>query len=173
MQRFSRWIDALALAILAFAVWKMLVAPRAFANPASAPPAPHASFERLDGGTPLRVADLRGRVAFLDFYASWCTPCRVELPLVARWSASHPRAHVAFVDVAEPPAIAAPFARRYGLPGVALDPRGDARGIFAIEGFPTIVVVDPQGRIRAKWEGLNPAVALAMSNAQTQLSVGR
>lgn len=161
--------DALAVAILAFAVWKMFVAPRAFASAVSAQPAPHATFDRLEGGT-LDVTDLRGRVAFLDFYASWCTPCRIELPLVMRWSLAHPAAHVVYVDVAEPRPVAAAFARRYGLQRVALDPRGDARGIFAIEGFPTIVVVDPQGRIRAKWEGLNPAIALAMTNAQTQLS---
>lgn len=168
----ARSCDALAVAILAFALWKIFGAPRAFANPASAQPVPHAAFERLAGGT-LRVADLRGRVAFLDFYASWCEPCRIELPLVARWSASHPSAGVVFVDVAEPRGVAAAFARRYGLQGAAFDPRGDARGIFSIGGLPTIVVVDPQGRIRAKWEGLNPAIAIAMSNAQTQLGAAR
>lgn len=155
--------------MLAFALWKIFAAPRAFANPATAQPVPHATFDRLDGGT-LQVADLRGRVTFLDFYASWCTPCRIELPLVARWSTAHPAAAVVYVDVAEPRELAAAFAQRYRLRGVALDPRGDARGIFAIDGFPTIVVVDPQGRIRAKWEGLNPAIALALSNAQSQLA---
>ena len=168
MRRFSRWIDALALAFLAFALWKIFAAPRAFANPATAQPVPHAAFDRLDGGT-LRVADLRGRVTFLDFYASWCTPCRIELPLVARWSASHPAAAVVFVDVAEPRALAAAFAQRYNLRDVALDPRGDARGIFSIDGFPTIVVVDPQGRIRANWAGFNPAVELNMAHAESAL----
>ncbi|HKU81956.1 MAG TPA: TlpA disulfide reductase family protein [Candidatus Tumulicola sp.] len=164
--------DALALAVLAFALWKFLAAPRSFVNAAAAQPAPHARFDRLDGGT-LRVASLRGRLAFLDFYASWCTPCRIELPLVKRWAAAHPAVAVVYIDVAEPPAVAAAFARRYGLGDVSLDPRGDARGIFSIEGFPTIVVVDPQGRIRAKWEGLNPAISLAMSNARTRLGHAR
>ena len=48
---------------------------------------------------------------------------------------------------------------------VALDPRASGRALFAVEGFPTIVVIDPEGYIRAKWEGLNPAIAPAMSNA--------
>jgi len=51
----------------------------------------------------------------------------------------------------------------------ALDPSGSARPLFAVEGFPTIVVIDRNGFIRAKWEGLNPAIGLAMSNADGRL----
>jgi hypothetical protein len=69
------------------------------------------------------------------------------------------------VDVGEGRATAAEFARRYRLHGVALDMQSSARALFAVEGFPTVVVVDGRGYVRAKWEGLNPAIALAMDNA--------
>ena len=59
------------------------------------------------------------------------------------------------------------------LSDVALDPHADAQGIFSIAGFPTVVVIDPQGRIRAKWEGLNPAIAMAMTNAENTLAAPR
>lgn len=154
--------------MVAFAIWKIFVAPREFASAERARPAPHAGFERLDGGT-FRVTDARGRVLFLDFYASWCEPCKLELPLVESWARKHPEASVVPVDVAEPRAVARAFARRYGLRNVAVDPRGDAAGIFQLGGFPTIVVIDPAGRIRAKWEGLNPAIGIALGNAQSKL----
>ena len=165
----ARLWDVLAILLVAFAGWKIFGAPRAFAAADRAQPAPHASFERLDGGT-FRVADQRGRLLFLDFFASWCEPCKIELPMVQRWAARHPGAVVVPVDVEEPRPLAAAFARRYGLTNVALDVRGDARGIFAVAGFPTVVVVDPAGRIRASWEGLNPAIGLALSNAEAVLT---
>jgi cytochrome c biogenesis protein CcmG, thiol:disulfide interchange protein DsbE len=163
----SKFWDALALAVVAFAIWKILVAPRSFNAPGSQP-APDAVYARLDGGA-FRLADYRGHVVFLDFYASWCEPCKLELPLVESWWRGHRDATVVPVDVGERRSVAAAFARRYSLENVALDPQSSARALFGVEGFPTIVVVDSTGRIRAKWEGLNPAIALAMTNAEKSL----
>jgi thiol-disulfide isomerase/thioredoxin len=171
LQPSSPWIkrgwDGLALAILVFALWKVFIAPRNL-DARNAQPAPRAAFAKLDGGT-FRVVDERGRLLFLDFYASWCEPCKVELPLVERWAASHPRVVVVPVDVAEPRSIAGTFARTYGLREVALDPDNRARALFSVSGLPTVVVIDPLGDVRAKWEGLNPAIGMAMSNAETVL----
>lgn len=131
-------------------------------------PAPHAVFERIDGGQ-LRIADQRGHLVFLDFYASWCVPCKIELPLIRSWARSHHEAFVVPVDVAESRSVAAAFARRYALQNVALDPLASSRALFGVAGFPTVVVIDPAGNVRAKWTGLNPAIALAMSNAEKSL----
>jgi thiol-disulfide isomerase/thioredoxin len=159
----GRILDVVALLVVAFALWKMFVAPRSFAAPRSFP-APHAAYARLDGGL-FRVTAERGRVVFLDFYASWCVPCKIELPLVEAWSRAHPDAAVVPIDVGEPRSVASSFARRIGLHDVALDPRASARALFGVVGFPTVVVIDPEGYIRAKWEGLNPAIEPALSNA--------
>ncbi|HVN68519.1 MAG TPA: TlpA disulfide reductase family protein [Candidatus Binatia bacterium] len=162
----SRIWDAAAVAAIAFALWKIFVAPRSFDSPGY--PAPHAVYERLDGGS-FGVAQHRGHVVFLDFFASWCVPCKLELPLVESWSRAHPGSIVVPVDVGEQRTVAAAFARRYSLQNVALDPSSTARALFAVEGFPTLVVIDSTGHVRARWEGLNPAIALAMSNAQQRL----
>jgi thiol-disulfide isomerase/thioredoxin len=159
----GRLWDALAVVAIVFALWKIFVAPRSF-EPRNAHPAPLATYQRLDGGT-FALAQQRGRVVFLDFYASWCEPCRLELPLVESWARAHPNAIVVPVDVGESRATAAAFAASYRLQNVALDPQSRSRALFAIEGFPTVAVVDGAGFVRAKWEGLNPAIALAMSNA--------
>ena len=167
----SRFWDALALVLVAFAIWKIFIAPRNL-DPHNAFPAPHAQYARLDGGT-FRVVDARGRVLFLDFYASWCEPCKVELPLVEAWAKSHPNAQVVPVDVGEPIAVVRAFARKYDLANVAFDPTSNAQALFDVKGFPTVVAIDPQGKIRAKWPGLNPAIALALSNAEKTLASGR
>ncbi len=163
----ARLLDLAALIIIAFAVWKVFVVPRAFLAP-GAQPAPHATYRLLNGGE-LRTADLRGHLLFLDFYATWCVPCRAELPLVESWSKAHASAIVIPVDVGESRSVAAGFARKYALANVALDPDARARALFGLQGFPTIVVIDAAGDVRAKWEGLNPAISVAMTNAQNVL----
>jgi len=159
----GRFWDALAALVIGFAIWKIFVAPRSFERP-GAHPAPAAIYQRLNGGA-FRIADERGQVLFLDFFASWCEPCKLELPLVETWSREHPAATVVPVDIGEDRPIAVAFARRYHLQNVALDPESNARALFAVQGLPTVVVIDRSGFVRAKWEGLNPAIALAMSNA--------
>ena len=106
---------------------------------------------------------------FLDFFASWCSPCKVELPLVQSWAARNPQAAVIAVDVGEKRSVVAEYARRVHLRNVALDPAGSARSLFSVVGLPTLVVVDRHGDVRARWEGLNPAIGLAMTNAESKL----
>ena len=150
-------------------MWKLFFAPRAL-SVANAYPAPRIAYPKLDGGT-FRISDERGRVAFLDFYASWCEPCRLEAPLVLRYIHAHPEVAFVPIDVGEPASVAAHYAKSVHLRDVVLDPDSSSQGFFQIEGFPTIVVIDPQGRIRATWSGFNPAIGLAMSNAQKKLKI--
>src|SRR5688572_15605546 len=49
------------------------------------PPAPALELPRLDGRGTASLADLRGRVVVLNYWASWCEPCRAESPLLERW----------------------------------------------------------------------------------------
>jgi thiol-disulfide isomerase/thioredoxin len=162
----NRIWDLLAIALVLAIVWKVWLAPRTFGMKAY--PAPHAVYERLNGGK-FSVTEARGRMLFLDFFASWCEPCRQELPSIERFARAHPETDVVPVDVGEPRAAAAAFAAELHLGNVALDPRALSRGFFGIEGFPTVVTIDPQGRVRAIWAGYNPLVASAMANAENKL----
>ncbi|MBV9269756.1 MAG: redoxin family protein [Candidatus Eremiobacteraeota bacterium] len=159
--------DALALLVVAFVIWKLFVAPRTL-KAAAAYPAPHVRYEALQGA-PFVMSAHKGRVVFLDFYASWCEPCKLSLPLVEKFARTHPEVDVVPVDVGEPRPIVEAFARRYDLAHVAMDPSAISQGFFQIDGFPTMVVIDPGGKIRATWTGFNPAVQLNMANAAKQL----
>jgi thiol-disulfide isomerase/thioredoxin len=165
--KWGRVIDVVALCVVAFVAWKILFAPRAL-DVGQAYPAPLIAYPKLDGGT-FHISDDHGRVMFLDFYASWCEPCELETPMIERYARKNPQVAVVPIDVGEPAAVAANYAKRFGLEGVVLDPQSHSQGFFLINGFPTIVVIDPQGRIRATWAGFNPAIELAMSNAAKKL----
>src|SRR6476661_10432950 len=49
------------------------------------PPAPKLQLTALDTGAPRSLADYKGKVVLLNVWASWCTPCRQESPLLQRW----------------------------------------------------------------------------------------
>jgi cytochrome c biogenesis protein CcmG/thiol:disulfide interchange protein DsbE len=119
------------------------------------------SLPLFEGGT-LRLEHLRGRVVFLNFWASWCPPCRAEAPaLEAAWRQWKER-DVVFLGIAtqdEEPAAAA-FLREFGI----TYPNGrDVGGRIAIDygvwGLPEAYVIDRKGRITYKHIGtLSPAL---------------
>ena len=165
--KLSRLLDALAILVVLFVVYKLAIAPR-FLDRARAYPAPHVTYATLNG-KPFVLTQHRGRVVFLDFWASWCEPCKISLPMVERFARSHPEVDVLAVNEGEPRAIVQAFAQAHGMRNVALDPKGLSQGFFQLNGYPTMVVIDPQGRIRGTWPGLNPAIQLNMANAEKQL----
>jgi thiol-disulfide isomerase/thioredoxin len=164
----ARLWDVLALLVIAFVVWKWFVAPRAL-DRTNAFPAPRISYTLLDGKTYVLSAH-RGHVIFLDFWASWCEPCKVELPLVEAFARQHPEVDVVPVNVGESLPVVTSYANEHHLGNVATDPKSISQGYFQLDGFPTVVVIDPQGRIRATWQGFNPAVTTNMSNAVRELT---
>jgi len=161
--------DAVAIGLVLFIAYRLLVAPR-FLSESSAYPAPAVRYQTLSGA-PFVLANQRGHVVFLEFYASWCTPCKISLPLVESFARSHPEVQVVPVDVGEPREIAVAFAHEHALVNVAVDPRALSRGFFQLDGFPTMVVIDRRGRVRATWQGLNPAVELNMAHAAKTLAL--
>jgi len=131
-------------------------------------PAPRLVLATLSG-RPFALDQHRGRVVFLDFYTTWCTPCKLSLPLVERFAKSHPDVDVIPIDVGETPHIAARFARAMELGSVALDNDQVAAAWFGVVGFPTMVIIDPHSRVRATWPGLNPAISLNMASTASAL----
>ena len=114
------------------------------------PPAPNFDLELLDESGQLRLSSLRGHVVVLNFWASWCTPCKEEAPVLqAGWEKWRDRG-VRFVgiDAQDLRTDARRFLDRYDVtyPSV-YDGKGWTRGRFGITGFPETFFVDRQGRL--------------------------
>ena len=122
-------------------------------------PAPQFSGKLVGGGDFTSTA-LRGKVAVLNFWGSWCAPCRVETPQFQRVYASVHGQGVDFVglDVKEPTeAFALGFMKRFGItyPSV-YDPRGEVALAFRdypANAIPSTIVLDRKQRVAAVYTG--------------------
>jgi cytochrome c biogenesis protein CcmG/thiol:disulfide interchange protein DsbE len=115
-------------------------------------PAPALRLPRLSGSGQVELADYRGRVVVLNFWASWCEPCRAESPLLQRWHEriSSRGGTVLGVDVLDVSSDAREFVREYGLTYPMLRDRdGDSQADFGVVAYPETVVIDRLGRITA------------------------
>jgi cytochrome c biogenesis protein CcmG/thiol:disulfide interchange protein DsbE len=122
--------------------------------------APDVTVARADG-TAMHLADLRGRVVLVVFWASWCTPCKTSFPaLDALYRELQPRGfEVLAINLDERRADADAFlaARPHVMP-VAFDPRGAAPLAFKVRGMPTSVLIDRAGNIRYTHTGYSAKV---------------
>lgn len=105
----------------------------------------------LDGDS-LSLADFRGRVVLVEFWASWCPPCREQLPHTAALEDELDDLVVLAVSVDTRRERVERFAERVRLPRrVLLDPEGHIAARFALEAMPWAVLVDRDGTVL--WEG--------------------
>jgi peroxiredoxin len=113
------------------------------------------TVQTLDGGT-WKLADQRGKVVVLNFWASWCIPCRAEMPAFERvWQRYRDR-DVAFLglSVTDTLSAARDFVSETGVTyPTALD-EGEAIALsFRVTGLPTTLLVDRDGIVRHRWLG--------------------
>lgn len=110
-------------------------------------PAPPFTLPDLDG-RPVSLADFAGRVVLVDFWATWCEPCKQQIPVLNQFHRRHPEVTVLGVSVdAGGREAVAPFAAEHGIEyPVLLGSESLARD-FGVPGFPALVVVDADGRL--------------------------
>jgi cytochrome c-type biogenesis protein len=125
--------------------------------PTADPPIPLFDFstELLDGTT-VSLSELKGKALFLNFWATWCGPCRMEMPsMEALYRRFKDRGlEILAVNVRENRNNVAAFMDTMGLSfPVALDSRGNGAALYGIEAFPTSYLIDRNGGIVARLVG--------------------
>ncbi len=123
--------------------------------------APELEVTREDGtvvtltdldGNPVRLADLRGKLVWLNFWASWCPPCQAETPVLRDLDTEFGEAGLAIVGIAvqeTTPGDVRAYADRYELGyRIAFDASADIFHRYRVFALPTQLFIDPDGRIR-------------------------
>jgi peroxiredoxin len=147
---------ALCVSLAGSAAAPLLVAvtpARATLTPAA--PAPDFTLRRMGGGN-LRLAEQRGMVVMVNFWATWCGPCRQEMPHLNRLYQKYQGAGFTLlgVNVDEEPRNAESLARQLGVNfPVLLDQDKAVSRLYDLVTMPSTVMIDRDGRVRAVHRG--------------------
>lgn len=116
--------------------------------------APDFELETLSGER-MSLQDLRGTPVLLNFWATWCGPCRIEMPaLQDRHDRYQPNFMVVAINFDEPIEAVSDYAAELGLTfPVLLDPGGEVQRLYQIRGYPTSFLIDADGMIRVQHIG--------------------
>lgn len=136
-----------------------MLAPQQKAPPTGPAPMPlDAQFQLIDG-TPRTLADYKGQVIYVDFWASWCAPCRQSMPYYSELYQNYSNKKFAFVAIGldEDVDTVREFAQRWNLPfDVGSDGLNQAARAFSVNQLPTSFILDKLGRVRFVHRGFNP-----------------
>ncbi len=118
-------------------------------------PAPELTLTDL-GGQSHSLADYRGQVALVNMWATWCPPCRQEMPTLQSFYEQYAgRGFVIIaIDDGDPAPDVAAFVEDYGLTfPVWLDPQYTSERAFSTMNLPSSFVIDREGAVRLQWVG--------------------
>lgn len=121
--------------------------------------APAFSLMPFAGTRPVGLSDYRGKVVLVDFWASWCGPCRQSLPLYNGLQVNFPASDFAILAVGldEDVADARAFLHEHPVKYAALqNPQGDVAQAFGLKGMPSSYLIDRAGVVRYAHTGFEP-----------------
>jgi|GEM_PF-1098641 len=151
------WIDLIVTVAILGAVWIFFTRVPVEAASATTPqprvnfPAPALALATLDGKN-ISLTDLRGQVVLVNFWATWCPPCRAEMPEIQNAYDKYRAQNftVLAVDVAEDEATIAPFVQEFKLTfPILLDRDTAVSKKYSVLGLPTSFFIGRDGTIRA------------------------
>ena len=144
-----------------------MIPEEAWAAVNAAPDTAAADFEiPLASGGTFRMSEHRGERVLLTFWASWCSPCRRELPALSTCATTHRDVTVLAVNVDRTSEAAKPFLEKvqFDLP-VAYDPEGRQLGKYGVTSMPTMFLFDSRGALAWRHTGYGEANGLSELDA--------
>ena len=109
----------------------------------------------LEDGRHLSLQSLRGQPVLLNFWATWCGPCRLEMPEIVSVATANAELVVLAINVQETIDQIQPFAEEFQMTLLVVrDTDGALRNRYEVRGMPTSVFVDREGKISTIWTGI-------------------
>lgn len=160
--RNRRHLKPLMLAAGAGAAVFGLVAAAGLVLPQRSPPLPQVVMDRLDGGS-LAFSELAGKPVVVNLWASWCGPCRREMPVLRQAQLNHPDVRFIFVNQGESAETIRAYlaSQNIKLDNVVLDPRSQMGTAFGSRALPTTFFFDARGAMRGRRTGEVSAATLS------------
>ena len=118
-------------------------------------PAPGFTLVDRQGKTWI-LSELKGQVVFVNFWATWCPPCREEMPSMERLYRKMPKGKFKMLAILnkDDPGLADSFARQFGLTMPILNDQANAVGSqYGLTGVPETYIIDKEGIMREKFLG--------------------
>lgn len=128
-------------------------------NPLIGKTAPDFEVETL-GGEKVRLSALRGKIVVLDFWATWCGPCREEFPILEKLHREFQEKGVVFLALStdDEPEKVPPFVKAGEITMSVAMADDEIESAYGISGIPALFLVDPSGTIRHFHEGYHPEI---------------
>ena len=127
-------------------------------GPSPGAPAPDWELTGLDGKT-VKFSDFRGKVVILDFWATWCMPCRIEIPHFVELQKQYGDRGLAIIGVSldeQGPDVVKKFVKQFQMTyPVVIGNEKIVEAYGGIEGIPTTFVIGRKGRIVRAYMGYN------------------
>jgi len=114
---------------------------------------------QVSGNVPASLGALRGRVVLIDFWATWCGPCRLVAPKLSALQARYGAQGLSVIGLStEGPEEVALFAQRMGMTyGIGVDKKGETSSAYTVSSLPTMFLVDKKGVVRDISVGYDPS----------------
>jgi thiol-disulfide isomerase/thioredoxin len=125
-----------------------------YASPKPGAMAPDFTLTALDG-KPQSLSQYRGKAVIINFWASWCEPCKAEMPLIEEYAEKYPSQLVVLgLNSEETALVAQSFVDSLKIKfPILLDSNGVVSDLYRVDGFPTSIFIDSNGRIQAEQVG--------------------